>query len=106
MSPAKKFAFSFIAVVCIPTLFFLLLEGTLRLVGVGNNYDYFNELEINGELHFQDNKSFANQFYPPSLGVAPLNNTIAAHTDESVIRVYVLGGSAAQQLFRQRPVRD
>lgn len=96
MSPAKKFVFSFIAVAGIPALFFLALEGTLRLVGVGTHYDYFNEIEIEGELHFQDNKSFANQFYPPSLGVAPLNNTLTAEKDDSVIRVYVLGGSAAQ----------
>ncbi len=96
MSPTKKFTFSFIALVIIPALFFLLLEGVLRLAGLGNNYDYFHEITINGEKHFQDNKAFANQFYPPSLGVAPLNNTIAANKSDEVIRVYVLGGSAAQ----------
>jgi len=73
MSPAKKVAFSFITIVCIPALFFLALEGGLRLVGLGTHYDFFNEIDIQGELHFQENKSFANQFYPPSLGVAPLN---------------------------------
>ncbi|MFT4809852.1 MAG: tetratricopeptide (TPR) repeat protein [Paraglaciecola sp.] len=96
MSPAKKFAFSFITIVCIPALFFLALEGFLRLVGLGTHYDYFNEIDIQGKLHFQENKSFANQFYPPSLGVAPLNNTLKADRDDSVVRVYILGGSAAQ----------
>ena len=96
MSPAKKIAFTFIAVVLIPAVFFLALEGVLRIVGVGTHYDYFNEIDINGEPHFQDNKAFANQFYPPSLGVAPLNNTIAADKPDDVIRIYVLGGSAAQ----------
>lgn len=96
MSPAKKFAFTFIAVVCIPVLFFLGLEGGLRLVGVGTHYEYFNEIDIQGKSHFQENKAFANQFYPPSLGVAPLNNTLTVDRDEDVVRVYVLGGSAAQ----------
>lgn len=96
MSPAKKFTFSFIAIVCIPALFFILLEGSLRLLGAGNQYDYFHEILINGEPHYQDNKVFAHQFYPPSLGVAPLNNTIKAAKDDDVVRVYVLGGSAAQ----------
>jgi tetratricopeptide (TPR) repeat protein len=96
MSPAKKFIFSFIAIVGIPALFFAALEGGLRLIGLGTHYKYFNELEINGELHYQDNKSFANQFYPPSLGVAPLNNTLKASPSEDSVRVYVLGGSAAQ----------
>jgi len=96
MSPAKKLAFSFITIVCIPALFFLALEGGLRLFGVGTHYDFFNEIDIQGKLHFQENKSFANQFYPPSLGVAPLNNTLTEDRDESVVRVYILGGSAAQ----------
>lgn len=96
MSPAKKFTFSFIAIVCIPALFFFALEGMLRLIGVGTDYTYFHEIEINGQVYYQDNKAFANQFYPPSLGVAPLNNTISADRDENHIRVYILGGSAAQ----------
>lgn len=96
MSPIKKFTFTFIAVVCIPLLFFLALEGILRLFGVGTNYDYFHEININGELHYQDNKAFANQFYPASLGIAPLNNTISASRDKNEVRVLVLGGSAAQ----------
>jgi len=96
MSPLKKFTFLFIAAVGIPALFFILLEGGLRLIGVGDDYSYFKEININGELHYQDNKAFANQFYPPSLGVAPLNNTITANKDDDVIRVYILGGSAAQ----------
>ncbi|MDM7860388.1 tetratricopeptide repeat protein [Alteromonas sp. ASW11-36] len=96
MLPAKKIAFSFIAIVGIPALFFLALEGILRISGVGTDYDYFHSVEIDGVEHFQDNKAFANQFYPASLGVAPLNNTITAQRDDDVVRVYVLGGSAAQ----------
>ena len=96
MSFGKKLAFSFIALVVIPLLFFIMIEVSLRLAGVGTHYSYFNEIAINGEEYFQDNKSFANQFYPPSLGIAPLNNTLKAENDDDIIRVYVLGGSAAQ----------
>ena len=96
MSPAKKIAFSLIAIVGIPALFFLGLEGVLRLTGVGTDYDYFRTVDINGIEHYQDNKAFANQFYPPSLGVAPLNNTLTTERGDDVVRVYVLGGSAAQ----------
>lgn len=96
MTFGKKLAFSFIALVVIPLLFFIIIEMSLRLAGVGTHYSYFNEIEINGEEYFQDNKSFANQFYPSSLGIAPLNNTLKAEKDDDVVRVYVLGGSAAQ----------
>ena len=96
MSNTKKTTFTFIALVIIPLLFFIIIEIGLRIVGVGTHYSYFNEIEINGEDYYQDNKSFANQFYPASLGIAPLNNTLKAETDDNLIRVYILGGSAAQ----------
>jgi len=96
MSPIKKFVFTFIAVVGIPALFFVLTEVALRLSGVGTHFDYFHEIDIDGKAYYQENKSFANQFYPPSLGIAPLNNTIEIDPDSSVVRVYILGGSAAQ----------
>ncbi len=92
----KQVLYSFIAVVVIPLLILTLLELGLRLAGIGTSYDYFHEIEINGEQHFQDNKQFANQFYPPSLGVGPLNNTFSAQRTEDQIRVFILGGSAAQ----------
>ncbi|MFC3096036.1 hypothetical protein DRW07_05995 [Alteromonas sediminis] len=96
MSPAKKLLFSFIALVVIPAFCLLALEGGLRLAGVGTHYTYFNEIDIDGEKYLQDNKSFANQFYPSSLGVAPLNNTLSVNQDQDLVRVFVLGGSAAQ----------
>lgn len=96
MSPVKKVTFTFIAVVCIPLLFFVLIEVGLRVVGLGTHYHYFSKIEIDGEPYYQENKSFANQFYPSSLGIAPLNNTISAKPDSDVVRVLILGGSAAQ----------
>lgn len=59
-------------------------------------FDYFHEIDIDGQPHFQENPAFANQFFPPSLKIGPSENTFAAARDPDVIRVYVLGGSAAQ----------
>jgi tetratricopeptide (TPR) repeat protein len=96
ISPMKKCIFSLIALIGIPAIFFIALEGSLRLLNVGTDYDYFHTINIDGEPYFQDNKAFANQFYPPSLGVAPLHNTLKVNTDSDHLRVLVLGGSAAQ----------
>lgn len=96
ISPMKKFTFSLIAIVGIPAIFFLTLEASLRLLDIGTDYDYFHTINIDGEPHFQDNKAFANQFYPASLGVAPLNNTLKIDSDADHVRVLILGGSAAQ----------
>ena len=95
MSQIKNALFTTITVVVIPLLFFVLLEGILRLVGVGTHYDYFNEIEINDEIYFQENINFADQFYPPSLNVGPLQNTFIKQPSDNRLRVFVLGGSAA-----------
>ncbi len=79
----------------VPLLFFVLLELGLTVFGVGTSFDYFHEMDINGEAHYQENPDFANQFYPPSLGIGPLENTFTEKRSPDLIRVYVLGGSAA-----------
>jgi hypothetical protein len=70
--------------VVIPLLFFVLLEFVLRLVGSGTHYDYFNDIEIDGDAFYQENPNFADQFYPPSLNVGPLQNTFAARAQTNV----------------------
>ena len=95
MSQARNALFTIITAVVIPLLFFVLLEGVLRLVGVGTDFNYFNEIEIEGEIYYQENIDFADQFYPASLNIGPLQNTFAKTASDNRLRVYVLGGSAA-----------
>jgi len=84
-----------ITTVLVPLLFFVVLEVGLALAGVGTSFDYFHEIDINGQSHYQENPDFADQFYPPSLNIGPLENTFSKKRDPDLIRVYVLGGSAA-----------
>lgn len=80
----------------VPLLFFIVLELGLTLFGIGTSFDYFHEIDINGQTHYQDNPDFADQFYPASLNIGPLENTFSRQRSPELIRVYVLGGSAAQ----------
>ena len=96
MPDVRKIAFTFIAIVVVPLLFFVLLEVGLKLFGVGTSFNYFHEIDINGQAHYQENPDFADQFYPPSLNIGPLENTFTEERDAELIRVYILGGSAAQ----------
>ena len=95
MSNTRNILFTIITVVVIPLLFFVLVEFALRLVGVGTHYQYFNQIDIDGEAFYQENPDFADQFYPRSLNVGPLQNTFAAERSDGRLRVFVLGGSAA-----------
>ena len=95
MPNVKNIVFTFITIVVIPLLFFVLLELGLTLFGVGTSFDYFHEIDINGQAHYQDNPEFADQFYPPSLNIGPRENTFTEERSPDLVRVYVLGGSAA-----------
>ena len=79
----------------VPLLFFVLLELGLTVFGVGKSFDYFHEIDIDGVAHYQENPDFADQFYPASLDINPQENTFAVEHSPEVIRVYILGGSAA-----------
>jgi tetratricopeptide (TPR) repeat protein len=93
---AKNTLFTLITIVVIPLLFFALLELGLTIAGVGKSFDYFHKIDINGRPHYQENPDFADQFYPPSLNIGPLENTFAEERSPDLLRVYILGGSAAQ----------
>ena len=95
MPQVKNLVFTFITVVVVPLVFFLLIELGFTVAGVGKNYDYFHEIDIDGVRHYQENPDFADQFYPPSLNVGPLENTFAIEPSNDRVRVLVLGGSAA-----------
>lgn len=95
MPDVRKITFSFIAIVIVPLLFFALIEMGLAVAGVGTSFDYFLEIDIDGEPHFQENPEFANQFYPESLNIGPVENTFSKERDPDLVRVFVLGGSAA-----------
>ena len=96
MPDVKKNVFTFITIILIPLLFFVLLEFSLMAFSVGTSFDYFHRIDINGQPHYQENPDFADQFYPPSLNIGPLENTFTQERSPELIRVYVLGGSAAQ----------
>ena len=94
--PFKPILYTLITAVGVPLFFFMLLEISLRLLGFGNGYDYFNELEIDGETFYQENPAFANQFYPPELKIGPLFNTFSKQKPDGTVRIFLLGGSAAE----------
>ena len=95
MPDVRKIAFSFITIIVIPLLFFVLLELGLTVTGVGTSFDFFHQIDIDGQPHYQENPDFADQFYPPSLNIGPVENTFTKERSPELIRVYVLGGSAA-----------
>ncbi|RZW14334.1 MAG: tetratricopeptide repeat protein, partial [Desulfobulbaceae bacterium] len=95
MPDARKIVFTVITIFVVPLLFFVLFEFSLKVAGVGTSFDYFHKIDIDGQAHFQENPDFADQFYPAALNIGPRENTFAVERNPELIRVYILGGSAA-----------
>jgi tetratricopeptide (TPR) repeat protein len=91
----RKVAFTFITTVVVPVLFFVLLELGLTVAGVGKSFDFFREIDIDGQPYYQENPDFADQFYPASLNITPRESTFSVERRPELVRVFILGGSAA-----------
>ncbi len=91
----KKYSIWFYFVlVLIPILFFIILEGALRIFGYGNNYSTFIEIQelAPGEYFFNPDlpkKYFPNTSVIPSVIPDPFDKEKQSNT----IRIFVLGGS-------------
>lgn len=77
-----------------PLLFFGLLEGAFRLLGVGTSMDFFIPDEQPG--YYCANPAFTGLFMPAQFGIRPLNFRLRQDKEPGTVRVFVLGESAAQ----------
>lgn len=91
---AKVWFFRAFTALVIPALFFLLLEGGLRLAGSGRPTGFFIPDDKPGYL--RTNPSYVSLFLPGSFDLRQLNYRIAEKKPADTVRVVVLGESAVQ----------
>lgn len=77
-----------------PLLFLLLTEGVLALFGFGQSTEFYVPHRTADEIVHVSNQEFCKQFVPDPLARAPEQIELTAKQDD-VLRVFVLGGSAA-----------
>ena len=93
LSPAKRRAF-WIATALVPVVFFLLLEGGLRLAGYGGGYPLFVPVEgAPGML--QPSREVARRYFANNNPPTPNPDFFPADKPEGTFRVVVQGGSSA-----------
>ena len=78
-----------------PAVFFLALEGTLRLAGYGYRTSFFVSREVNGQSVWVDNWQFGWRFMPRSLARSPRPLAMPQQKAAGTTRIFVLGESAA-----------
>lgn len=93
LSRGRLWLFRLLAVVGGPLVFAAVVEGTLRLVGVGHPTSFF--LAREGGALLTHNERFAWQFYSPKSRLKPHPFVIPHPKPPGTLRLFVLGESAA-----------
>jgi len=86
--------FRALALVGIPALAFLGLEGGLRLAGYGQPVSFLIRDDKPG--YFRTNPDFVSWFLPSNFDLRPLNYRVSERKRPNTVRIVVLGESAAQ----------
>ncbi len=76
---------------------FILLEGMMRLSGIGYNTEPFER--VKGTPYYRDNPDFLNKYYPgrkTPRSEAKFKNLFLIQKPTNGLRVFVIGGSTAQ----------
>ncbi|MBI9098857.1 MAG: SGNH/GDSL hydrolase family protein [Spirochaetaceae bacterium] len=95
LSKQKKTAFSFVFLFII-ILFFMGMEGVLRLIDYGDNYTPFL-IKQNIPDYFVDNQSFISKYHPAGKIVSTTaKNFFPVSRTKQSLRGFVIGGSTAQ----------
>ncbi|MFK7911310.1 MAG: tetratricopeptide repeat protein [Akkermansiaceae bacterium] len=95
-SRLRLWCFRLIAALVVPTVFLLLLEGGLRLFGYGESMTFTNVSEVRGKECHVPNPRFAWRYFPRKIAREAIWFSYPVKKDPDTIRVFVLGGSAAQ----------
>ena len=79
----------------IPVLFFVLVEGGLRIIGFGEDYPLFVPVEAAPD-YLVMNREVANRYFNQEVRVPTgLHDVFRAERDSTTLRIFVQGGSSA-----------
>lgn len=80
---------------CVPVVFLLLLEGTLRVLNYGWPTHFFKKQQINGQECYVSNYKFSWRFFPRPMARLSSPLVVPVHKAPGTIRIFILGSSAA-----------
>lgn len=95
MTRRRLWLFRLAALVLVPATVLSILEGGLRLAGIGHDTAYLRRDEVGGRVVLRDNPGFYTLFFPPHLRPVQLPFVLESPKPAGTLRVVLLGGSAA-----------
>lgn len=96
ISRKKLWCFRVLAVSIVPLLFCGMLEGILRLTGIGYPASFLLPVSQNGREGLVPNNQFGWRFFGPRMSRLPDPFFIPRQKDSNTLRIIVLGESAAK----------
>ena len=94
ISAKKRWLMRFMAMM-LPLIFLFTIEGVLRILDYGYGSNLFDEITIDNENYLLPNRNFTDRFFPPTMARKPLPIPFQKEKPEDVIRIFLLGESAA-----------
>ncbi|XOV72740.1 MAG: tetratricopeptide repeat protein [Verrucomicrobiota bacterium] len=94
-SPFKKWAFRLLAMLLVSGCVLGGLEGALRLIGFGDHPYFFQKRVFNNTEYWTENPGFLYRFMPRTQARSPRPVMFPVKKAENVVRIFVLGESAA-----------
>ena len=95
MSRIQLATFRLLALVVVPVVLLLGAELGLRLFGFGYSTGFFVQTELDGKKYWRENPKALWRFMPSAMARQPRPQMIPVEKSNDVIRVFVLGESAA-----------
>lgn len=94
-SRGRGWLFRLAAVVLMPAVLLLAVEGILQLIGYGYPTSFLLSRTIEGRPVWTDNQEFGKRFFPPGLVRYPRPMVVPLEKSADALRIFVLGESAA-----------
>lgn len=91
----KRWIFLLICLFIIPSFILLVFEICLRILDFGHPSGFYNKHKFKGKVWYTENKKFGWRFFPPRIARSPFEQRISSSKNDKLIRIVILGGSAA-----------
>ena len=96
ISKPRLWLYWLIALLVVPSVFLLCLEGGLRLAGIGYLVDYTTTTTNKDKEYYSHNPRFVELFFPKKIARQPVFFTYPVEKSSETFRIFILGASAAQ----------
>lgn len=96
ISNLRLWIYRLIAILVIPAIVLICIEGGLRISGAGHPVNFTTDCTVDGQEYLCENPRFIEQFFPIEIARQPVSFAYPEEKPAETFRIFILGASAAQ----------